>query len=83
MFRLRRIRFQIAPQAHDEVVDRARVGVFVEIPDILENRLARHRLAGVLHQVLQQIAFHLRQLILLVADVQLERFEIELLPRER
>ena len=35
------------------------------------------------NEVLQQVAFHLRQLILLFADVQLERFEIELLPRER
>ena len=82
MFRLRRILFQVAPQAHDEVVDRARVGVFVQVPHVFEDRLSRHRLAGVLHEVLQQIAFHLRQVILLVADVQLERFEIELLARE-
>ena len=37
----------VPPQPHDEVVDRARVGIFVHAPDVFEHRLARHRLAFV------------------------------------
>ena len=45
--RLRRLLLDVAPQPDDEVVDGARVGVLVHAPDVLEHRLARHRLAFV------------------------------------
>ena len=83
MLRLGRVHFQVSPQPHDEVIDRARVGVFVQVPDLLENRLARHRPARVAHQVLQQVAFHLGELVGLLAHLQLQCFQVQRAAGER
>ena len=40
MLRLGGVNFQVAAEPHDEVVDGARVGVLVQIPDVFENGLA-------------------------------------------
>jgi hypothetical protein len=34
--------FNIATQAHDEIIDRARIGIFLQVPDLLQNFFARH-----------------------------------------
>ena len=81
--RLRRIVLQVAAQPDDEVVDGARVGVLVQVPHVLEDRLARHRLAGVLQQVAQQVASITVRWYGAVADAQLQRVEVERVAGER
>src|SRR5439155_3935647 len=49
-----RLVFEIPPQPDDEVVDRARVGVLAYAPHLLEDRLARHGPAFVLHEIAEQ-----------------------------
>src|SRR6185436_8110579 len=51
----------VPSEANDEVVDRARVGAAVQVPHVLEDRAPRHGLAGVLHEIPQQVAHHLRE----------------------
>src|SRR5579883_984368 len=60
--RIGRVVFDIAPQADDEVVDSARVGIFLEVPDLFENRLARDHAPGAANQVPQQFRLHQREL---------------------
>src|SRR5579862_2626785 len=50
--------FNIAPQPHDEVVDRPGVGVFVEAPDFVQHFLPGYWLALMLDQVAQDVCFH-------------------------
>ena len=38
---IRRVRLEIAPQANDEVIDRPRVGVLMDVPDVFQNVFAR------------------------------------------
>ena len=52
-------------------------------PDVFEDGLARHRLAGVPNQVRQQVALHLRQLVLAIAGVQLQRVQVQRVAAER
>src|SRR6187397_2645674 len=51
----------VAPKPHDEVVDGAGVGPFVQPPHFFEQCATGDRLPRISHQVLQQIALHLRQ----------------------
>ena len=74
--------FEIAPQAHNEIINRPRIGVFVQPPDIPQNRAARDGAALVLYQVAQQLRLHQRQLNCAVLGAKLERFEINGLPIE-
>src|SRR5215212_7847031 len=46
--RARRLVLEIPPQPDNEVVDGAGVGVLVNVPDVLENRLARNGTAFML-----------------------------------
>src|SRR5688500_4275186 len=48
----------VAPQANDEVVDRAGVDALLQSPDVLQDGAAGHRLPGVLHEIPQEIALH-------------------------
>src|SRR5258706_11424532 len=79
---IRGIRFNIAPQTYDEVVNRASIGVFVQIPYLLQNGFTRNRVADVRDQEAQQIGFHQRQLKTLVAHVQTQMLEIHELVTE-
>ena len=58
MLRLGGIFFKVAPQADDEVVDGARVGVLVQAPDVLKNGFAGYISAIVPDEVAQQFRFH-------------------------
>ena len=51
----------VLPQARDEVIDGARVGVLAQVPHVFEHALARHGLAFVLHEIAQQVGLHQRQ----------------------
>src|SRR5271156_5345706 len=50
--------FDIAPQPDDKVINGARVRVFAQVPDILENRFARNGLTLAADQVAQELRFH-------------------------
>ena len=80
--RPRRLLLDVLPQPRDEVIDRARVGVFAQVPHVLEHVLARDGLAFVLHEVAQQVGLHQRQRISLAADLQLLGVEVHGLVRE-
>src|SRR6266496_3405527 len=68
---------QIPAQAHDKVVDGARVGVLVQTPHLLEDLLAAHVLVAVLDQITQQRGFHERQLDLARWGSQLHGMKIQ------
>jgi hypothetical protein len=63
------VRLEIAAQADDEVVDRSRVGIFVDAPDVFEDLFARDDFAGVLDQIAEQVSLHQRQVDELVGRV--------------
>ena len=82
MPRPRRIIFDIAPQPHNEIVDGARIGVFVQAPDIFKHGLPRHRRAFVLDQVTEDVGFHQGQRELLAPDVKFKKVEVNRLLAE-
>ncbi len=77
MPRLGRVVFDVAAQAHDEIIDGARIGIFMQAPDFLEHGLARDRFAFVLDQIPQYIHFHQSQGKDLIAHAQLEEIEMD------
>src|ERR1700730_7122511 len=52
--RARGIVLDVAPRTHDEVVDRARIGVVAQAPHLFEDRFARHRTTLTLHEITKQ-----------------------------
>ena len=77
MLRLARVFFEIAPEAHDEIINRPRIGVFVQSPDIPEDRAARYGATLVLDQVTQQLRFHQRQLDGAVLCTEFQRSKVD------
>src|SRR5216683_1399155 len=75
--RLGRLALDVTAQADDEIVDGARVGVFVEIPDVVKNRLARDRVATVADEIAEQIGFHQGQLEDLLTRTELKALEVD------
>ena len=74
---LGRIALDVAAKANDEVVDGARVGVFVEIPDILQDRFARDGFAGIADEIAEKFGFHQSELEGLFADFELQGLKVE------
>jgi hypothetical protein len=66
----------IPPQAHDKIVNCSSVGIFVQIPNVLQDGFAGHRLTAVAYQVAQQFRFHQRQLKDLATAAELQINEI-------
>ena len=58
---------EVFAEADDEVVDRAGVGVFLQVPDLFEDGLSRDGPAFVFDEVLQEFCLHQRELDGLVA----------------
>ena len=79
---MRGIVFDITPETHDEIIDGARIGVFVQAPHFIEHALAGNRLSFVLDQIFQDIQFHQCERKHLVAHAQFERGEIDGLAAE-
>src|ERR1700692_955713 len=75
--------FDVAAQSHHEVVDGARVGVFVWTPDFFENLLAGNNAAIVANQMTKQFRLHQRQVNDIATGTQLQRSEIDGLAAER
>ncbi len=73
---MRGIVFDITPQAHDEVVDGARVGVFAQAPHFLQHALAGDGFAFVIDQKAQDAGFHQRERIDLAAGMHFQKIEV-------
>src|ERR1700743_1605254 len=67
MFWLGGIFLNIAAQTHDEVIDRARVGIFFQVPDPVQYFFAGDGTPAVANEITKQIGFHQRKLEYLVA----------------
>src|SRR5579862_8846741 len=82
MLRLGRIILDVPPPPYDEIVDRASVGVLVQPPNILKNRLARHCLFLVPDQIAKKFSFHQRKLDRIPVHSQFQFAEINDSPIE-
>ena len=58
MLRVGGVVFDVAAQAHDEVIDGASVCVFVDAPDLFKDLLARDDLAFALSEVAEEVSLH-------------------------
>src|ERR1700732_155582 len=58
MARLPGMIFDIAPQADDEIINCASVGVFAQAPHIFQDRFPRYRAAVLANQMTQKLGFH-------------------------
>src|SRR6267143_1060048 len=79
MARLSRILFDIAPQPHDEIIDRASVGVFVQTPNVFQNRLPRNYASLISDKMTQQHRLHHCQVNHVRAGAEFQRSEIDAL----
>src|ERR1700678_3345137 len=77
MPRLRWVIFDIATQAHHEIVDSASVGIFVQPPNFFENLLARNHAAIVLRQVAQKFGFHQSEVNDIASCAEFEGSEVD------
>ena len=50
--------FDETPQSHDEIVDRARICVVLQAPNVFENAATRDRFAGIVEQIFDQFRLH-------------------------
>ena len=76
MSRAGRFCLNVAAQPHDEVVDRACIRIFVEIPHLFQDLSARNRPPAVTNEVAKKLCFHERELKRLLARAQLEFLKI-------
>src|SRR5580700_2188851 len=83
MLRLGGVFFNVATEAHDEIVYGARVGVFVQAPDVFQDGLARDGAAFAANQVAEQFRFHQGELDGGAVDAQFQRSEVNGLAVER
>jgi len=74
---LRGLGLNITAQAHNKVVYGPRIGIFVQIPDILENRLSGHGMSQIAHQVAEQVRLHHGQLHDVAAHTQLKILKVD------
>src|SRR3954453_11160077 len=58
MLRSRWVFLDVPSQPHDKIIDRSRVGVFVQIPDFLEYLLSGNSLSRMSNEVSQQVRLH-------------------------
>src|SRR6058998_2008802 len=77
MARLCRIVFDIAPQADDEIIYGAGVGVFVQAPDFFQNRFAGHDAAVVADEMAEKLGFHKGEVDGVAVDSQLKFAEVD------
>src|SRR5256885_1033784 len=82
MLRLRRIIFDIAAQTHDKVIDRTRVGVFVQVPYFFEDGFSRNYFSIVAYEVTQEFGFHQGEMDGVSESAQFEFAEINCLPNK-
>jgi len=83
MTRIGRLLLDIPPQPDNKVIDSASIGVFAHTPDLFEHGFPRNRLPLMLNEKPQQVRLHQGQRQRLVADMQLERIEVDYLAGEQ
>ena len=71
------VRFEVAAEADEEVIDGAGVGVFVDAPDVFEELFAGDDLAGALEEVAKEIGFHNRQMNGFTGPANFEGIEVD------
>src|ERR1700755_273040 len=71
------IDLDIAAQAHDEVVDGARVRVFAHAPHLLEQFLARDAASLMTHKITEQVGLHDGETDAAAIDAEFERGEVD------
>src|SRR5262245_7364289 len=77
VLRLVRRRLDLLPQLRDEVVDGPRGRGFLVAPDLIEDLLAGHDLAGVRDEIPQEVEFARREVDALAGALRLVRPEID------
>jgi hypothetical protein len=75
---VRKIAVDFRPQTRDMHVDHVRLRIEMIIPDVFEQHLARHRLTGIPHEVLEQAEFTRLQIELFAAALHGARQQIHL-----
>src|ERR1035441_8958655 len=75
---MRRVLLDVFTQSHNKIIDGARVGIFVQTPNLFENRLPRDNLAAVANKMPQQFGFHEGQAKYLAMGPQFKRPKIDL-----
>ena len=83
MTRLGGLALDVTAKANDEIIDRACVGVFMQIPDVLQDSFARNGFARVADEIAEKLGFHQRELAGLLADLELEGLKVESFAVER
>src|ERR1700689_2836866 len=83
MTRLGGIVLDVAPQADDEIIDCAGIGVLPQIPHIFQNRFARNRPSILPYQMTQQLRFHQCELHGVSPGAQLESIKVQSLAVKR
>ncbi len=83
MFGLAGVILDVAPQPDDKVVNGASVGVYVQSPNFLKNRLASNDATAIANQMPQQFRFHQSQLDHISIDSQFELAEVDGPPIKR
>ena len=75
--RLSGIVFNVTAQANHEVVDGARIRIFVHSPDLFQQLLARDDAPLVQHQITKQVAFHQSEADVLGRSRKLKRSKMD------
>jgi len=73
----RRVVLNVAAQAHDEIIDGARVGVFAQSPHLLQHAFSRDGGAFVVNQEAQDAGFHHCQWVNLAARPHFQKIEVD------
>ena len=79
VLRLGGIVFNVAAQADNEIINRARIGIFLQVPDLFQNFFARYGTPAIADEIAEQICFHQRELENVLAVVQLQFLVIDCL----
>src|SRR5579862_3714344 len=83
MFGLAGVILDVAPQPDDKVVNGASVGIYVQPPNFLKNRLTSNDATAIANQMPQQFRFHQSQLDHISIDSQFELAEVDGPPVKR
>src|SRR6267378_7556262 len=69
--------FDVPSEPHDEIINRACIRIFVEVPDILQNGFAGNGLATVSYQIPQKLRLHQSKLKYLPPAAELQVLKIK------
>ena len=81
--RVHGIIFKVAPESDDEVVDRARIRVLMQMPDLIQNFAARNGAARVGNKIAQQFDLHHGEANLFIGRAYFQQAKIDRFAGER